>query len=119
VSVKTQVIEIVAEQLCEGIENPDIGPGSSFLDDLKADSLDLVELVMAFEDKFGITVPDEDYEKIATVGDAINYINALLGNEPETGAAEGQAPDGQAADGQAPDGQAPEGEAVEEEKAGG
>ena len=47
-SVKTQVIEIVAEQLCEGIENPDIGPGSSFLDDLKADSLDLVELVMAW-----------------------------------------------------------------------
>lgn len=78
-SVETQVIEIVAEQLSEDLEN--ISRASSFIDDLKADSLDLVELVMAFEDKFDITVPDEDYEKIATVGDAITYIEGKSGGE--------------------------------------
>ncbi len=52
----------------------EITRASSFVDDLKADSLDVVELVMEFEDEFEITIPDDDYEKIRTVGDAITYI---------------------------------------------
>ena len=74
VSVRGEVIELVADQLSEDAGN--ITPESKFQDDLKADSLDLVELVMTFEDKFGISVPDEDYEKIVSVGDAITYIDA-------------------------------------------
>ena len=67
-----KVIGIVSEQL--GVEKSEVTTESSFVDDLKADSLDVVELVMEFEDEFGITIPDDDYEKIKTVGDAINYI---------------------------------------------
>ena len=72
-----QGIELVADQLSEDVSN--ISPASRFQDDLKADSLDLVELVMTFEDKFGISVPDEDYEKILSVGDAIAYIEGKMG----------------------------------------
>lgn len=72
-SVEEKVIDIVSEQL--GIPKEDVTRDSSFVDDLKADSLDVVELVMEFEDEFGITIPDDDYEKIRTVGDAINYIS--------------------------------------------
>jgi acyl carrier protein len=72
-----QVIDLVADQLSEDVSN--ISPASRFQDDLKADSLDLVELVMTFEDKFGISVPDEDYEKILSVGDAIDYIRGKMG----------------------------------------
>jgi len=72
-----QVIDLVADQLSEDVAN--ITPASRFQDDLKADSLDLVELVMTFEDKFGINVPDEDYEKIVSVGDAIAYIEGKMG----------------------------------------
>ena len=72
-----QVIELVADQLSEDVSN--IRPSSRFQDDLKADSLDLVELVMTFEDKFGISVPDEDYEKILSVGEAIAYIEGKMG----------------------------------------
>lgn len=68
-----KVIGIVSEQL--GVEAKEITPASSFVDDLKADSLDVVELVMEFEDEFGITIPDDDYDKIKTVGDAITYID--------------------------------------------
>lgn len=68
-----QVISIVSEQL--SVPQDEITRTSSFVDDLKADSLDVVELVMAFEDKFGVTIPDEDYDKIRTVGDAIVYID--------------------------------------------
>lgn len=71
-SVEEKVTGIVSEQLGVAIE--EISRSSSFIDDLKADSLDVVELVMSFEDEFGITIPDEDYEKIKTVGDAIDYI---------------------------------------------
>ena len=71
-SVEEKVIAIVSEQL--NIPKEDIKLESSFVDDLKADSLDVVELVMEFEDEFGVTIPDEDYEKIKTVGDAIKYI---------------------------------------------
>ena len=73
VSTEEKVIEIVSEQL--GVPSEEVAVGSSFVDDLKADSLDVVELVMAFEDEFGITIPDDDYEKIQTVGDAIKYID--------------------------------------------
>lgn len=71
-SVEEKVIAIVSEQL--NIPKEDIKLESSFVDDLKADSLDVVELVMEFEDEFGVTIPDEDYEKIKSVGDAIKYI---------------------------------------------
>ena len=67
-----KVIGIVSEQL--GVPKEEVTRESSFVDDLKADSLDVVELVMEFEDEFGITIPDDDYDKIKTVGDAITYI---------------------------------------------
>ena len=73
-SVREEVMEMVADQLGEDAGN--ITPESKFQADLKVDSLDLVELVMAVEDMFGISVPDEDYEKIVSVGDAITYIDA-------------------------------------------
>ena len=68
-----KVIGIVSEQL--GVEKAEVTRESDFTDDLKADSLDVVELVMEFEDEFGITIPDDDYDKIKTVGDAITYID--------------------------------------------
>lgn len=71
-SVEEKVIDIVSEQL--GVPKEEVTRESSFVDDLKADSLDVVELVMEFEDEFSITIPDDDYEKIRTVGDAIDYI---------------------------------------------
>ena len=71
-STEAKVIGIVSEQL--GVPQEEISRTSSFVDDLKADSLDVVELVMEFEDEFGITIPDDDYEKIRTVGDAVDYI---------------------------------------------
>jgi acyl carrier protein len=72
VSVEEKVIGIVSEQL--GVPKEEVARESSFVDDLKADSLDVVELVMEFEDEFEVTIPDDDYEKIKTVGDAIDYI---------------------------------------------
>ena len=71
-SVEEKVISIVSRQL--SVPKEEITRASSFVDDLKADSLDVVELVMEFEDAFEVTIPDEDYEKIKTVGDAITYI---------------------------------------------
>ncbi len=71
-STQDKVFGIVSEQL--GVPQEEVTLEASFVDDLKADSLDVVELVMEFEDEFGITIPDDDYEKIKTVGDAINYI---------------------------------------------
>ena len=70
--VASKVKQIIAEQL--GVDEPDIKSESHFIDDLGADSLDTVELVMAFEEEFGIEIPDEEAEKIATVQDAISYI---------------------------------------------
>jgi acyl carrier protein len=64
------------EQL--GVSEEELKPEASFVDDLGADSLDLVELVMALEEEFGQEIPDEDAEKITTVQDAINYINERL-----------------------------------------
>ena len=71
-SVEERVIKMVSEQL--GVKEDDIQTGSSFVEDLGADSLDTVELIMALEEEFDAEIPDEDAEKIATVEDAINYI---------------------------------------------
>ena len=73
-SVEQQVKAIVAEQL--GVKAEQVTSDASFVDDLGADSLDTVELVMALEEEFEIEIPDEDAEKIATVKDAIEYIDA-------------------------------------------
>jgi len=71
-SVNEKVKQIVAEQL--GVDEGEVTPSASFVDDLGADSLDQVELVMAFEEAFDIEIPDEDAEKIRTVQDASDYI---------------------------------------------
>jgi acyl carrier protein len=71
-SVEERVKQIIVEQL--GVDEAEVTPTASFVDDLGADSLDTVELVMAFEEAFGIEIPDEDAEKIASVKDAISYI---------------------------------------------
>jgi len=73
-SVEKKVKEIVAEQL--GRDVNEVTSEASFIDDLGADSLDIVELVMAMEDEFGIEIPDEEAEKIKTVKDVIDYIKA-------------------------------------------
>ncbi|MFH1018610.1 MAG: acyl carrier protein [Pseudomonadota bacterium] len=72
-SVDNKVKEIIAEQL--NVEIAQLESSKSFLNDLGADSLDIVELVMAMEEEFDIEIPDEDAEKIQTVGDAIKYIS--------------------------------------------
>ncbi len=70
--IESKVIKIIAEKL--GIDESEIKPEASFIDDLGADSLDIVELVMELEEEYGIEIPDEDAEKIKTVQDAIDYI---------------------------------------------
>ena len=70
--VEERVKEIIVEQL--GVEEDEVLPAAKFIEDLGADSLDTVELVMAFEEEFDLEIPDEDAEKITTVGDAISYI---------------------------------------------
>jgi acyl carrier protein len=71
-STEERVKQIIVEQL--GVDEGEVTPKASFVDDLGADSLDTVELVMAFEEAFDIEIPDEDAEKIRTVQDAITYI---------------------------------------------
>ena len=71
-SVEQRVKQIIVEQL--GVDENQVDNSASFVDDLGADSLDIVELAMAFEEAFDIDIPDEDAEKIATVKDAIDYI---------------------------------------------
>ena len=71
--IEAKVKNIIAEQL--GVGEDEIKPESSFIEDLGADSLDIVELVMAMEEEFEVEIPDEEAENIKTVGDAINYIN--------------------------------------------
>jgi acyl carrier protein len=71
-TIDERVKEIICEQL--GVEEDDVIPNAKFIEDLGADSLDTVELVMAFEEEFDIEIRDEDAEKIVTVGDAIQYI---------------------------------------------
>lgn len=72
-SMESKVKDIIVEQL--GVNADEVVPGASFIDDLGADSLDTVELVMALEEEFGVEIPDEDAENIKTVQDAIDYIN--------------------------------------------
>jgi acyl carrier protein len=72
--VEVKVKKIISEQL--GVPEGDVKPEASFVNDLGADSLDTVELVMALEEEFGVEIPDEDAEKIATVQNAIDYIKA-------------------------------------------
>ena len=72
-TVAERVRKIVVEQL--GVKEDELKNDASFVDDLGADSLDTVELVMALEEEFGVEIPDEDAEKITTVGDAIKYID--------------------------------------------
>ena len=78
-SVEEKVKQIIVEQL--GVDEAEVTSSASFVDDLGADSLDTVELVMAFEEAFDLEIPDEDAEKIRTVKDAIEYIekNAKVG----------------------------------------
>jgi len=71
-TVDERVKKIIAEQL--GVEEDEVTPEASIVEDLGADSLDTVELVMALEEEFGIEIPDEDAEKILTVGKALEYI---------------------------------------------
>jgi acyl carrier protein len=71
-AVEEKVKDIISEQL--GVKKEEVKPESSFIDDLGADSLDTVEVVMALEEEFGIEIPDEDAEKITKVGEAIDYI---------------------------------------------
>ena len=71
-AIEEKVIDIISEQM--GTEKSDISRETSFINDLNADSLDTVELVMEFEDEFDISIPDEEAEKIQTVGAAIDYI---------------------------------------------
>ncbi len=73
-AVEDKVKQIIVEQL--GVDEGEVTPKASFVDDLGADSLDTVELVMAFEEAFDIEIPDEDAEKIRTVKDAVDYIEA-------------------------------------------
>ncbi|MGE4547039.1 MAG: acyl carrier protein [Desulfurella sp.] len=75
-SIADQVKEIIKEQL--GVEEEEIKPEAKFIEDLGADSLDTVELVMAMEEKFGIEIPDSDAEKILTVQDAISYVESHI-----------------------------------------
>lgn len=77
--VGEKIKSIIAEQL--GVKPEEVTPQASFIEDLGADSLDTVELVMALEEEFGIEIPDEDAEKMATVGDAAKYIEEKLASK--------------------------------------
>ncbi len=76
-SLESEVADLIVEQL--GVDREQIVPKASFIDDLGADSLDIVELVMAIEEKFDIEIPDEDAEKIQTIADATEYVRAKRG----------------------------------------
>jgi acyl carrier protein len=73
--IEAKVIEIVSEQM--GVDKGEVARETSFINDLNADSLDTVELVMEFEDEFDMSIPDEEAEKIQTVGAAIDYISSV------------------------------------------
>jgi acyl carrier protein len=74
-AIEAKVVEIVSEQM--GVDKAEISRETSFINDLNADSLDTVELVMEFEDEFDMSIPDEEAEKIQTVGAAIDYIVSI------------------------------------------
>ena len=75
-AIETKVIEIISEQM--GVDKAEITRETSFINDLNADSLDTVELVMEFEDEFDMSIPDEEAEKIQTVGAAIDYVAKIV-----------------------------------------
>ncbi len=73
--MEKKIVDLIADKLCK---KPDqIKPESRLVEDLGADSLDIVELIMAFEDEFGVSLPDEEIAKLKTVGDIIKFINSL------------------------------------------
>jgi acyl carrier protein len=74
--LEDRVSAIIVEQL--GVTKEELAPGASFIDDLGADSLDIVELVMAMEEEFDIEIPDDDAEKIRTIGDVITYVKGKI-----------------------------------------
>jgi acyl carrier protein len=78
-SVEEKVKQIIVEEL--GVDEPEVTPNARFIEDLGADSLDTVELVMRFEEEFDIEIPDEDAEKIQSVRDAITYIEQYRKNQ--------------------------------------
>ena len=78
-ALKDKVKDIIVEQL--GVDANEVKEEASFIDDLGADSLDTVELVMAFEEEFDIEIPDEDAEKLNTVGEAIKYLEEKIGEK--------------------------------------
>jgi acyl carrier protein len=82
-TTEERVIEIVSEQM--GVSKDQITKDTSFINDLNADSLDTVELVMGLEEEFDISIPDEAQEKIQTVGQAVEYIEAELKNKASAG----------------------------------
>ena len=75
--IEDKVKDIIDEEL--GVERDKVQPAASFMEDLGADSLDTVELVMAFEKEFDIDIPDEEAEKLRTVGDALKYLHSKMG----------------------------------------
>ena len=77
-AVEGTIRKIIVDQL--GVDEDEVTLEASFTDDLSADSLDIVELVMAFEEEFDIEIPDEDAEKIQTIGDAVAYLEERLGS---------------------------------------
>jgi acyl carrier protein len=76
-SVEAKMIDIIVEQL--SVDREKVVPGASFVDDLGADSLDLVELIMAMEEEFDVEIPDEEAEKITTVQNAIDFVAKIQG----------------------------------------
>ena len=74
--IEAKVKSIIVDKL--GVDEAEVNPGANFTNDLGADSLDTVELIMEFEKEFNISIPDEDAEKIATVGDAMSYIKSRV-----------------------------------------
>jgi acyl carrier protein len=75
-ALEQRITDIIVEQL--GISREEVVPEASFIDDLGADSLDIVELVMALEEEFDVEIPDDDAEKIQTIGEAISYLKEKL-----------------------------------------
>ena len=75
-AVEDRIAELIVEQL--GVSRDKVVPEASFIDDLGADSLDIVELVMAMEEEFDVEIPDDDAEKIQTIGDAVSYLKEKL-----------------------------------------
>ena len=73
-NIESQVIDVIVEQL--GVDREKVTPDAKFIEDLGADSLDTVELVMTFEEKFSVEVPDEDAEKLKSVADVVSYIES-------------------------------------------